>query len=251
LEFRYFIQLSFNGEAYHGWQSQKDSNSVQDELCKALSVILKSEITVTGAGRTDAGVHAKDFYAHFDSEKNNLNENKFIFKLNKFLPSDIAIKNIFKVKPNAHARFDAISRTYVYQIIKNKNPFYTNSAYYYYGDLDIALMNKASEILFEYSDFTSFSKVKTQTKTNNCKIMKAQWEQKEDLILFTIKANRFLRNMVRAIVGTMLEVGKNKISLKDFENIIESKNRSNAGYSVPAKGLFLINVEYSEKIFNK
>lgn len=228
---------------------QKDSNSVQDELCKALSVLLKSEITVTGAGRTDAGVHAKDFYAHFDSEKNNLNENNFVFRLNKLLPRDIAVKKIYKVKPDAHARFDAVSRTYVYRIMKNKNPFYINSAYYYYGDLNIDMMNKASEILFKYSDFTSFSKVKTQTKTNNCKIMKAEWEQKEDLILFTIKANRFLRNMVRAIVGTMMEVGRDKISLKDFRNIIESKNRSNAGYSVPAKGLFLINVEYPGKIF--
>ncbi|MDD5571784.1 MAG: tRNA pseudouridine(38-40) synthase TruA [Bacteroidales bacterium] len=249
MNYRYFIQLSFYGEAYHGWQLQKDSNSVQDELCKALSVLLKSEITVTGAGRTDAGVHAKDFYAHFDSEKNNLNENNFVFRLNKLLPRDIAVKKIYKVKPDAHARFDAVSRTYVYRIMKNKNPFYINSAYYYYGDLNIDMMNKASEILFKYSDFTSFSKVKTQTKTNNCKIMKAEWEQKEDLILFTIKANRFLRNMVRAIVGTMMEVGRDKISLKDFRNIIESKNRSNAGYSVPAKGLFLINVEYPGKIF--
>ena len=242
MENRYLIRLSYNGSNYHGWQSQKNSTSVQDAITKALNLLLKSEIKITGAGRTDTGVHAKDYYAHFDFE--NKLPDDLVYKINKLLPDDIAIKNIKKVENDFHARFTAISRTYQYQILRNKNPFHKNYAYYFYGNIDINLMNEAAKILFEYTDFTSFSKVDTQTKTNNCKILVAEWTQEKDMLIFTIKADRFLRNMVRAIVGTLMEVGLHKVNLIEFRNIIESKNRSNAGYSVPANGLFLIEIEY-------
>ena len=243
---RYFIKLAYNGKNYHGWQMQDNAITIQSVINDALSKLLEEEINVTGCGRTDTGVHAKEFYAHFDIKEilNKNDRDNIVFKLNNFLDDSIAIFDIFPVKPNAHARFDAISRTYQYFIIRQKDPFEYDFSYYVYGDINIDLMNKGAKILFEYEDFTSFSKLHSDVKTNNCKILDTKWIEKGDKLIFTITADRFLRNMVRAIVGTLLDIGKKKISLTDFRKIIESKNRCDAGYSVPAKGLFLTKIEY-------
>jgi tRNA pseudouridine38-40 synthase len=247
---RYFIKLAYKGTNYHGWQLQGDTPTIQLAINNALSVILRDEINVTGCGRTDTGVHTKKYYAHFDIE-NKLNKSelkKLTFKLNGFLSNDIVIFEIIAVSGEAHARFNAILRTYKYYISKRKNPFTQETSYYLFGDIDVGLMNKGAKLLFNFSDFTSFSKSNTQVKTNICKISKAEWIENEDQIIFTISADRFLRNMVRAIVGTLIDLGLNKITLDDVIKIVESKNRSNAGYSVPAKGLFLTEVQYPENL---
>ncbi|MCD4788458.1 MAG: tRNA pseudouridine(38-40) synthase TruA [Bacteroidales bacterium] len=248
---RYFLKLAYKGTRYNGWQIQKNAPSVQAAINNALSAIFKTEINVVGCGRTDTGVHAKKFYAHFDLVKSftTTEKNNIIRKLNGYLPSDISINSILPVTAEAHARFDAIFRTYQYFILRKKDPFYKEYSYYVYGDLDMDLMNRGADILFEYQDFTSFSKVKTQVKTNICKLKHARWEQKDHLLVFTITADRFLRNMVRAIVGTLLDIGRGKNSLSDLRIIIENKNRSDAGYSVPARGLFLTEVEYPAEVF--
>ncbi len=244
---RYFIELTFDGTNYSGWQKQKNGISVQQVINEKLSLKLGENIEVTGAGRTDSGVHAEYFVAHFNTDI--VIKENFIQEINKFLPNDITFLNIKKVNYEAHARFSAIKRTYQYRISKNKNPFLWNFTHYYYGSLNIEKMNKAASILINKSDFTSFSKLHGSTKTNICKVFKAEWQQKGELIIFTITANRFLRNMVRAIVGTLLEVGKEKISIKDFEKIIESKDRCKASSSAPAKGLFLTGIEYDKNIY--
>jgi tRNA pseudouridine38-40 synthase len=248
---RYFIKLAFNGKNYHGWQMQDNALTIQSVINDALSKLLEEEINVTGCGRTDTGVHAKEFYAHFDINKilNKNDRDNIVFKLNNFLDDRIVIFNIIPVKPGSHARFDAISRTYQYFITRQKDPFDNDFSYYVYGDINIDLMNEGAKILYEYEDFTSFSKLHSDVKTNNCKVLYAKWAANKDKLIFTITADRFLRNMVRAIVGTLLDIGKKKISLKDFRKIIESKNRSDAGYSVPAKGLFLTKIEYPDDIF--
>ncbi|MDP3444309.1 MAG: tRNA pseudouridine(38-40) synthase TruA, partial [Ignavibacteria bacterium] len=245
--------LAYNGKNYHGWQSQQNAHSVQDEIEKCLSLKLNEQIRVTGCGRTDTGVHSRDFYAHFDTLcQFNLNEaSVFIHQLNQFLPQDIVVYEMIEVVPEANARFDAISRTYNYYISRNKNPFDNETSYYVYGNLNVNLMQKAANILFDYEDFTSFSKLHSQTKTNNCSILEAQWTENESGLIFEITANRFLRNMVRAIVGTLLEVGKGKISVNEFRSIIEQRNRNKAGFSVPAHALFLQKVAYPEEIFVK
>ena len=247
---RYFIQLNYKGTNYHGWQIQPNATTVQEVLTNAFSTILKENIEITGAGRTDTGVHASYFIAHFDSEKPNLHsDTKLIFKLNSFLPKDIAIQNIQKVNEEAHARFDAKNRTYHYYIHQQKDPFLIESSYFFPQKLNIDLMNKACELLYDFTDFTSFSKLHTDVKTNNCKIIEAIWTKEDYKLTFKIKADRFLRNMVRAIVGTLIDIGKNKITPEDFIEIIESKNRSHAGVSVPAHGLYLSNIEYDQSIF--
>lgn len=247
---RYFFQLSYKGTNYHGWQIQPNAISVQEVLTKSFSTVLREEIEITGAGRTDTGVHASYFIAHFESENTNLvSDEKFLFKINSILPKDIAVSNIKLVKQYAHARFDATSRTYHYFIHNKKDPFLLESSYYLPKDLNIDLMNKACSILFNYTDFTSFSKLHTDVKTNNCKITEAFWLQDEHKIKFTITADRFLRNMVRAIVGTMIDIGLGKLVLDEFVQIIESKNRSEAGVSVPAQGLFLSNITYDKTIY--
>ncbi|MBA4409639.1 MAG: tRNA pseudouridine(38-40) synthase TruA [Bacteroidota bacterium] len=246
---RYFIELAFKGTNFHGWQVQPNAVSVQECLETALSTITRETIGVTGAGRTDTGVHASYFIAHFDSEKLNLDHPDFAHKLNSFLNKDVVIFSISKVQSDAHARFDAISRTYQYHMNLQKDPFSLETSWHFFKQPDIELMNAASRILFEYIDFTSFSKLHTEVKTNNCKIYLAEWTQSGTNIIFTIKADRFLRNMVRALVGTMLEVGIGKISLDEFRMIIEQKDRSAAGLSVPAHGLFLKDIEYPEHIF--
>lgn len=245
---RYFIELAYNGTRFHGWQVQPNAPSVQEHLEKALSVICRERISVTGAGRTDTGVHARFFVAHFDSENERLDHPEFIGKLNGFLNNDIIIFRIYKVKPDAHARFDAISRTYHYYITRQKDPFAQETAWYFKYPLDVGEMNEACRILFEYSDFTSFSKLHSDVKTNNCKIYQAEWKEQGSQLIFVVKADRFLRNMVRAIVGTLIEVGQGKISPDDFRQVIELKNRGAAGVSVPARGLFIVGIEYPENL---
>jgi len=246
---RFFLQLSYKGTNYHGWQIQPNAVSVQEVMEKALSTVLREEIVVVGAGRTDTGVHASFFVLHFDTEKNTIETEKLVYKLNRFLPPDIAVHKIRKVKPDAHARFDAVSRTYYYYISIKKNPFTIETNYLYTGFLDMDKMNEATLVLFEFEDFTSFSRLHTDVKTNNCKIYQAEWKKEETQLVFVIKADRFLRNMVRAIVGTLLEVGRGKLAIEDFRKIIEVKDRGLAGASAPAHGLFLEDIEYSEDLF--
>ena len=243
---RFFIELSYKGTNYHGWQEQPNANTVQAEINRALSTILNTNIEVIGAGRTDTGVHANQMFAHFDCDID-FDIQNLMFKLNSFLPSDIAIKDIFKVKEDANCRFDALSRTYQYHIIQKKDPF-NKTAYFLQNDLDIIAMNEACKYIIGKQDFTSFSKVNTQTFTNNCDVMFAQWELVNNKLIFTIKADRFLRNMVRAIVGTLLDVGFGKIIAADVAKIIAAKDRSKSGVSVPAHALFLIEVKYPNKI---
>jgi tRNA pseudouridine38-40 synthase len=243
---RFFIELSYKGTNYHGWQEQPNAKTVQAEINRALSTILNTNIEVIGAGRTDTGVHANQMFAHFDCDID-FDIQNLMFKLNSFLPSDIAIKDIFKVKEDANCRFDALSRTYQYHIIQKKDPF-NKTAYFLQNDLDIKAMNEACKYIIGKQDFTSFSKVNTQTFTNNCDVMFAQWEVVNTNLIFTIKADRFLRNMVRAIVGTLLDVGFGKIIAADVTKIIAAKDRSKSGVSVPAHALFLTEVKYPNKI---
>ena len=247
---RYFIRLSFNGTQYHGWQSQGNSLCVQDVIKKALSVVLQHELAVTGAGRTDAGVHAKEFFAHFDFSKQlNISETEELIKhLNGYLTADIAVQSVFEVPFDAHTRFNAVSRTYQYIISTVKDPFLTNLAYRYLGFLDIDLMNRGSELIKRCDDFTSFAKLPMETKTNICKVTEAFWVRKESKLVFTITADRFLRNMVRAIVGTLIDLGRKHLKLEDIEKIILAKDRRAAGYSVPACGLYLTTIKYPDSI---
>lgn len=240
---RYFIELSFKGTYYHGWQIQPDQNSIQGELTNAISKILQEKIDLIGAGRTDTGVHANQMFAHFDSDKELTND--WVYKINSVLPNDIVVYDIRVVDENAHARFDAISRSYEYHIWLGRNPFELDTSWQIYKQqFDVKKMNEAAKILLEYTDFECFSKVKTDVYTFDCDITEAIWRIEGKKLIFCISANRFLRNMVRAIVGTLLEVGQGKRSLDDFRKVIESKKRSNAGLSVPAQGLFLTQVKY-------
>ncbi|WP_055435829.1 tRNA pseudouridine(38-40) synthase TruA [Lacinutrix algicola] len=244
---RYFIELSYNGKAYHGWQIQPNAISVQEVLEKGLSTLLREPISTMGAGRTDAGVHAKQLFAHFNTEVN-FDIPQTIYKLNSFLPVDIAIKNIFKVKADAHARFHAISRQYLYRIALEKSPFNTEQAFLLKPKLDIEKLKTATRILLDYEDFQCFSKSNTDVKTYNCNIMKAEWQVIDNELHFTIKADRFLRNMVRAIVGTLINIGIGKVEVESLHTIIKSKNRSQAGFSVPGHALYLTEVEYPQTI---
>ena len=240
---RYFIKFSYNGTHYHGWQIQPNALSVQETLSKALSIVLNFDINLMGAGRTDTGVHAKEMFAHFDVEKL-IDTQSSIHKLNSYLPKDIAIHDIILVHDDAHARFDATKRTYEYHINTFKDVFLENLSWYYQKELDVHAMNHASKILLQHTDFKCFSKVNTDVNTFNCKIFEAYWKKENNKLIFTISADRFLRNMVRAIVGTLINVGLHKITTKDFNAIIENKNRNDAGFSVPAHGLYLTKIEY-------
>lgn len=244
---RFFIELSYNGKAYHGWQNQPNAISVQEVLEKALSTLLKDRIALMGAGRTDAGVHASQMFAHFDFEEKIDYEN-LIYKLNSFLPKDIAILDIFEVNADDHTRFDALSRTYKYKISTLKNVFDYDFAYQVQLPLDIDAMNDACKILLEYKDFQCFSKSHTDVKTYNCDIKEAFWTENSGQLTFTITADRFLRNMVRAIVGTMVNIGLGKLKSGDLHKIITSKNRSEAGFSAPAHGLYLVKIVYPDTI---
>jgi len=242
---RYFIELSYDGTNYHGWQVQPNAPTVQQALENAMSKFLRTDISVTGAGRTDTGVHASYFVAHFDHEREDIDRiENLVFRLNGILPEDIAIHAVSKVDSELHARFSATFREYIYVIRKTKPLFNRPYCLYYYGVLDAELMNLACEILSGYTDFTSFSKLHTDVKTNDCRIISASWSAHDDGYDFTIRADRFLRNMVRSLVGTMLEIGAGKMSLDEFREVIEARDRSRAGASAPAKGLFLVDVGY-------
>lgn len=244
---RYFIELAYNGSSYHGWQIQPEEPTVQEELNRALSILLREEINIVGAGRTDTGVHASFYVAHFDTQKEEIEPEQLAYKLNRITGKGIAISKIYPVSPSMHARFSAQSRTYKYYIDKKKDPFTCDYAWKVYPLPDIKLMNEACHVLYEYTDFTSFSKSHNDVKTNNCKIMEAYWEDTGRQLVFTIKADRFLRNMVRAIVGTLVEIGQGKITSADLRRIIESQNRCNAGSSVPGHALFLHAISYPSR----
>lgn len=246
---RYFIYLGYNGRNYNGWQTQPNGVTVQQTLEEALATFLRKPVPIVGAGRTDAGVHARMMVAHFDWEEE-IEDLAFLAdKLNRILPKDIAIYRIVPVRADAHARFDATSRTYKYYLTDKKNPFNQDWTYRTYVALDFDAMNAACDILFDYIDFTSFSKLHTDAKTNNCRILQAGWAREGDVWVFTIRADRFLRNMVRAIVGTLLEVGRKRMTLDGFRRVIEAKDRCQAGTSVPGHALFLVDVSYPEELF--
>lgn len=252
---RYFIELAYNGKNFHGWQIQPNALTVQEVLQNAVETLLKQKVDIMGCGRTDTGVHARQFFAHveldLDLDSEGMDTDQLTYKLNQFLNNDIAVFRIFKVNEAAHSRFEALSRTYEYRLRMDKSPFDQDFTYRStYPRLDFETMNQAATLLLKYTDFTSFSKIGTDVKTNNCKIMFAEWKNTNGVWIFTIQADRFLRNMVRAIVGTLLEVGSGKINLDDFKHIIESENRSNAGWSVPAHGLALVKLEYPDWIYS-
>ena len=240
---RYFIHLAYNGANYCGWQTQPGLPTVQQTLEEALSTLLRQKIAVVGCGRTDTGVHASDFYAHFDL-KDFKDPKELTFKLNSFLPPDIAIFAIFPVADNAHARFDATARTYQYQVSDRRLPFRQGQYCRIYFKPDIERMNEAAQVLMEYEDFTSFAKLHTQVKTNICHLTEAHWDEVGEEWVFTIRSNRFLRNMVRSVTGTLLDVGRGKLSIEGLREIIEKKDRCAAGVSMPACGLFLTKVDY-------
>lgn len=241
---RYFITFSYDGTAYHGWQIQPHSVTVQEELQKALSTLMRKHMEVVGAGRTDTGVHARKMIAHFDHDEV-LDCSQLVYKLNKLLPRDIAVQHVEPVADDMHARFSAKSRTYHYYVHLDKNPFLRSYSWQVYGNPDFELMNRAARVLMEYKDFTSFSKVNTDTKTNDCTITEARWDRVgEDQWRFTVTANRFLRNMVRAIVGTLMEVGRRRMTIEQLRSVIEAKDRCRAGDSVPGNALFLVEVLY-------
>ena len=246
---RYFLKFSYAGTNYHGWQSQPNAISVQEVMENALSILLKSETTLIAAGRTDTGVHARQMFAHFDSNLNTELQKQIIYQLNQFLPSDIVVHSVRQVKSDTHARFDALSRTYEYNISKGKIAFENNLHYQINQNLDFKLMNVAAQILLKYNDFECFSKSKTDVKTFFCDITYAKWTNSEKGYTFKITSNRFLRNMVRAIVGTLIEIGLKKKKVEELHQIISIKKRSAAGYSVPAQGLFLTKIEYPKNIY--
>ena len=241
---RYFLELSYKGTNYHGWQYQPNAISIQEKINDGLTKLLKVKINVMGAGRTDAGVHASQMFAHFDVDTE-FDKEGILFKLNSFLPDDIVVHRFVKVDDKAHTRFDAVSRTYEYRIFIGRNPFMLDMTWqFYHQTLDIDKMNEAATLLLNYQDFKCFSKSKVDVKTYNCDISEAYWELTDSMLVFHISANRFLRNMVRAIVGTLVNIGLHKSTIDDFKKIIESRDRSQAGFSVPAKGLFLTRIEY-------
>jgi len=246
-DLRYFIELSYFGKSYHGWQKQPDSISVQEVLEQMLNRVLPFDVSIVGAGRTDAGVHARQMFAHFDSSVEIIGED-LCYKLNSMLPKDIAIASIFPVKEDAHARFDAVARSYEYHILPYKNVFEYEQAWHFKYTLDLNKMNEAAGILANYSNFQCFSKSRTDVHTYNCRIDEAKWVLVENKLIFHITADRFLRNMVRAIVGTLLEIGQGKKSVDYMHKVIQSKDRGRAGTSVPAHGLYLTRIQYPDKI---
>jgi len=248
-QLRYFIELAYKGTNYHGWQLQPNAVSVQELITNAFSTVLRTSIIIFGAGRTDTGVHASQMYAHFDIE-NEFNTVEIIYKINALLPNDIVIYNIIKTTKEAHARFDALSRSYEYRIFLGRNPFEIETTWQLNNKkLNVDKMNEAAEILLTYTNFKCFSRSNTDVKTYNCDISNAEWILTDKLLVFNITADRFLRNMVRAIVGTLLDIGCEKTSIATFKNIIESKNRCNAGASAPPQGLFLTQIKYPKTIF--
>lgn len=253
---RYFIKFAYNGESFHGWQIQPNAVTVQQRMEEALSMVLRLPISITGAGRTDAGVHAREMFAHFDSPEPIVDKDKIILSLNRLLGKNIAVYDIFPVADGAHARFDAIERTYKYFVTFRKSPFLYPYCWHSPSHLDLAKMNDAASFLLDVDDFTSFAKLHSDAKTNICNVSKAEWKHITDStdpifssllnegIVFTVSADRFLRNMVRAMVGTLVDVGRGKISIDEFHDIILKKDRCSAGVSMPANALFLWSVKY-------
>ncbi len=247
---RYFLRLSYNGTGFHGWQRQANAHSVQAELEGNLARILGTATALTGCGRTDTGVHAREFYAHFDADRLGQSEQKLRYRLNLMASRNIAVREVLRVHDEAHARFDATQRTYEYMITPEKNPFLIEFAYRYGSDLDLGRMNKACGLLLGEQDFGCFRKARSNNGTNICNVREAAWTEDGQVVLFNITADRFLRNMVRAIVGTMLDIGQGSTSIDDLEAILASGKRTEAGRSVPAHGLYLTRVEYPPTIFH-
>lgn len=246
---RYFMHMAYSGLNYHGYQIQPESDTVQARVEQCLSTLLACKVDITGCGRTDKGVSARCFYAHFDVVRPIQRPEELCRKLNSFLPNDIVVYRIWRTSSDCHSRFDAVSRTYRYYITQQKNPFRIDNSYYLPIDLDVALMQEAADVLNEYTDFTSFSKLHTQVKTNNCLIFDAHWYYDDcNMLVFSITADRFLRNMVRAIVGTLIEVGRGNMTVDGFRSVIEACDRCKAGYSVPAHALFLEDVKYKKGV---
>lgn len=246
---RYFIEFSFNGTNYHGWQIQPNASSIQEVLEDALSVLLKEKMSIVGCGRTDSGVHAEQFFAHFDTSQM-IDTGNLRYKLNIFLPADIAIRSVVMTDDSLHARFGAVSRTYQYRISLSKDPFHIDTLLQFpFKNLDVSLMNEGAQTLLNYSNFKCFSRSRTDVKTYDCKITESFWSKSGDVLVFQITANRFLRNMVRAIVGTLLDIGQGKMTIDDLKNTIESGERSKAGASVKAHGLFLTKIVYPSNCF--
>lgn len=245
---RYFLHLAYNGADYHGWQSQPNAVTVQETVEKALSRVLRRQVAIVGAGRTDTGVNARSMYAHFDVDNEIADPQRLISALNSLVGRDIAIYGIRRVADDAHARFDAVARTYKYFVTTRKSPFDYRFAWNPPYRLDVDAMNAAAARLADYIDFTSFSKLHTDVATNNCRVYEARWTAESDRLTFTIKADRFLRNMVRAIVGTLVDVGRGKTSVDEFCRIIERKDRCAAGASVPGNALFLWQVDYPYEV---
>jgi tRNA pseudouridine38-40 synthase len=244
---RYFLEVSYRGDNYSGFQVQGNANSIQQEIEKAFEVYLRNKIEMTGSSRTDSGVHALQNFFHFDFSGDI--QLQSLYNINSILPPDIVVKNIIRVNSQAHCRFGAISREYGYYIFSHKNPFLQDRAYYYPYALDMGKLAEAAAILLSYSNFTSFSKRNTQVKNFECTIIQSRWEREGECFVYHVEANRFLRGMVRGFVGTMLQVGRGKISISDFEKIIKSKDCSQADFSVPGRGLFLVHVNYPPAIF--
>lgn len=248
---RYFMELCYDGAAYCGWQRQPAAPTVQQTLEKALSTLLREQVETVGAGRTDTGVNASYYTAHFDSVRPVDDCAKLVYKLNLILPHDIAVSSVTAVDENAHARFDAVEREYTYYISQHKNPFRRFSAWQYYVPLDMEMMNRAAEALLRHDDFTSFAKLNSNNKTNICRVTRAEWRRESDMLVFTIRADRFLRNMIRAIVGTLVDVGRGRYTPEDFDRIIAARDLSLSSGSAPAQGLFLSDVVYPETVFKR
>jgi len=244
---RYFLEVAYKGTNYSGFQIQKNANSIQSEIERVFTTIQKEPFALTGSSRTDAGVHALQNFFHFDFDDEL--DSHLVYKMNAILSEDIVVHKLINVKPEAHCRFDAITREYKYFIYRYKNPFLKDRAFYFPYNLNLDLMQEAAETIKSHTDFTSFSKRNTQVKTFTCRIIKSNWENEDDCLVFSIEANRFLRGMVRALVATMLKVGREKITITQFKNIIEQKDCTKTSFAVPAHGLFLMKVNYSEKLF--
>ena len=248
---RYFAELRYDGSAYCGWQRQSDAPSVQQTLEKALSTLLRESIAVTGAGRTDTGVNAAYYVAHFDTSTPVADPAQTLYKLNLILPQDISVTGITAVADDAHARFDALRREYRYRIEQSKNPFTRCGSWQYYVPLDIDEMNRAAASLLRHDDFTSFAKLNSNNKTNICHVSRAEWWREGDTLWFSIVADRFLRNMVRAIVGTLVDVGRGRYTADEFEAIVSSRDLSRSSGGAPAGGLFLWDVTYPDTVFQR
>lgn len=245
---RYFFEISYKGTNYHGWQIQANATSIQQIVQEKLQQLLSQNIEITGSGRTDTGVHARQQYFHADFDAPLMCDD-FKYHINAILPRDIFIRSIREVKPDAHSRFDAISRSYKYEIARSKDPFRIDETYIYPREIDTGRLNEASKMLIGLHDFESFSKVKTQVNNFNCEVFKAFWQQEGQNTCFIIEANRFLRGMVRAIVGTLVLINENKLQINSINDILAMKNRSVAGRSVPPEGLYLTEIKYPDHIF--